>query len=186
MSLAGMTWKRVTVHMVVAEFLQAEAFRCNGPLPAQITSPNITDPSENHMRLRWLHQIRRWIIGEIPPDTRWFEVHDLTDNELAELHVIARCGWDAPGQDNNELLRVAVRKPHHLKPLTEWKRPILWGHVERGPFTIIDGNNRLTGYASSNLRGIAIPVLVGLSPTPCYWHIFDQCGVVAQDLWKDL
>ena len=150
-----------------------------------ITAPNTSDPLENHARLRLLHLIRRHLIGEIPPDTRWHEVRDLTDNELTELHIIAQCGWDAPGQDNNELLSVAVRMP---KPLlgqpSIWCPLLLWGHDKAGPFTIIEGNNRLVAYASSGARGVAIPVLIGLSPTPCLFHIFDQCGVIANDLWK--
>jgi hypothetical protein len=97
MSLAGMIWKRVAVHQVVAEFLRSEPHhlaRALSPtsvarLMPMITSPNTTDPMENHARLRLLHLIRRQLIGEIPPDTRWYEVRNLTDNELPELHAIA-------------------------------------------------------------------------------------------------
>jgi hypothetical protein len=42
------------------------------------------------MRWRLLHAIRRHLIGELPSETQWHEVRDLTDNELSELHVIAR------------------------------------------------------------------------------------------------
>jgi hypothetical protein len=193
MSLAGMIWKRVTVHEVVAVFLQSEAHQLVAVLsPASaarlmpmITSPNTNDPLENLARLRLLHLIRRHLIGEVPPDTRWYEVRNLTDNELSELHVISRCGWDAAGQDNNELLRVAVRRPQPLlgQP-SVWPPPILWGHNKAGPFTIIEGNNRLVAYAATAARGIAIPVFIGLSPSLCYWHIFDQCSVIANDLWR--
>jgi hypothetical protein len=104
MSLADMTWKRVAIHEVVAEFLRSEPHRLAGMLsPASahrlmpmIKSPNFDDTLENHARLRLLFLTRRQLIGEIPPDTRWYEVRNLTDNELPELHVIARCGWDAP------------------------------------------------------------------------------------------
>jgi hypothetical protein len=193
MSLAGMIWKRVTVHDVVAVFLRSEPHQLAGVLsPASavrlmpmITSPNTSDPQENHARLRLLHLIRRALIGEIPPDTRWYEVRNLTDNELPELHVIARSVWDAPGQDNNELRHVAARKPRLLSSQpSSWPPPILWGHDKAGPFTIIEGNNRLVAYAGTAARGIAIPVLIGLSPSLCLWHIFDQCGVIAHDLWK--
>jgi hypothetical protein len=194
MSLADMAWKRVSVHRVVAEFLRNEPHRLaltvspasQTRLMPMIESPNIGDPAENHARLRLLYLIRRQLIGEIPPDTQWHEVRNLTDNELTELHVIARSGWDAPGQDNNELLRVAARMPRSLLgPPSNWPQPILWGHDKAGPFTIVEGNNRLTAYASTSPRArLAIPVLVGLSPTPCLFHIFDPSAWVANDLWK--
>ena len=189
MSLASMLWTRVTVHETVAEFLRGERHRfVDAASPAEmvlIDSPNLDDPQANHMRLRYLHLSRCHLIGEIPPDTRWYEVRHLTDKELSELHVIARCGWDDPS-DKNELLRVASRRPKALTSQpTSWARPILWGHEEAGPFTIIEGNNRLTAYASQGQqRGLMIPALVGLSPTPCFFHVFDQANKVANDFWK--
>src|SRR6266480_3111688 len=150
MSLAGMIWKRVAVHEVVAEFVRAEQHTLEVILSAAsmvrlaplLNSPNIGDPQENHARLRYLFLIRRQLVGEIPLDTRWYEVRDLTDNELVELYVIARCGWDDP-RDKNELLRVATRSPRALTDQpSNWRRPILWGHKRTGPFTIIEGNKR--------------------------------------------
>jgi hypothetical protein len=32
--------------------------------------------------------IRNVFVVEIPPDTEWYEVHSLTDKELAELRVV--------------------------------------------------------------------------------------------------
>jgi len=184
MSLADMTWTRISVHVVVAAFLRSEQHKIAGVLPPELATPNIKDPRQNHQRLRYLLLIRRLMIGEIPPDTEWFEVRTLTDNDLADLHVIARCGWDDP-RDRNELPQVAARRPEPLlQPPAEWPPVILWGHERGGPFTIIEGNHRLTAYAASGSRGsLAIPVVVGLSPTPCFWHIFDQCGKLANDLW---
>jgi hypothetical protein len=189
MSLVNMSWKRVSVHEVVAEYLRAERHRfAEDPRAlAVIESADTSDPYENHTRLRMLYLRRAGLIGEIPPDTRWYEVRMLTDEELSELHVIARCGWDDPfGQDMNELYRVAARRPMNLTSQPgDWCRPILWGHGEVGPFTIIEGNNRLTAYASKNHKiGLAIPVLIGLSPTPCYFHIFDPPQILVHDFWK--
>lgn len=192
MSLANMSWKHVAVHEVIAELLRGETHKLRVALsPAAVAhltplidSPNIADPQENHARLRLLHLIRRQLIGEIPPDTRWYEVRNLTDAELPELHVIARCGWDDP-RDQNELLRVAARSPRSLTSQPKnWPRPILWGHTNAGPFTIMEGNNRLTAYVSNNQSGIAIPVLVGVSAAQCFFHMFDQCGFIANDLWR--
>jgi hypothetical protein len=190
MSLANMAWSRVNVHEVVAEFLRGERHRFEqilspAAMASLIDSPNIRDPYANHNRFRYLLLSRRYLIGEIPPDTRWYEVRNLTDNELSELHVIARCGWDH-ADDRNELPRVALRRPSTLTDQPgSWARPILWGHKRAGPFTILEGNNRLTAYVSQGRQsGLMIPTLVGLSPTPCCFHIFDPPNVVANDLWK--
>jgi hypothetical protein len=189
MSLVNMEWNRVSVHEVVAEFLRGERFKFERLLPsaemALIDTPNISDPRENHARLRYLYCSRGSLIGEIPPDTRWYEVRNLTGEELSELHVIARCGWDHSG-DKNELFRVALRRPSVLTSQpSSWARPILWGHAKAGPFTVLEGNNRLIAYASQAQQPpLMIPALVGLSPTPCCFHIFDPPDVIANDLWK--
>jgi hypothetical protein len=60
--------------------------------------------------------------------------------------------------------------------------PILWGHSKAGPFTIIEGNKRLIAYAATGETTINIPVLIGLSPMRCLWHILDQAPPIMQDL----
>src|SRR5208282_2296584 len=90
-----------------------------------IDSPNTSDPQENHTRLRLLYYVRGRIFAEIPPDTTWYEVKNLTDNELDELHVIAHIPYWA-GTDKNELRRVSARCPETLTtPPNDWQRPIL-------------------------------------------------------------
>jgi hypothetical protein len=188
--LASMSWTHVAIHDVVSEFLRAERHNyahIDPALLALIDQPDLAKPQENHHRLRLLYCRRANLLGEIPPDTEWYKVENLTDAELDELYAIARCGWDDPaGADKNELRRVARRRPEPLTKLpTEWPRPILWGHGKGGPFTIMEGNHRLTGYASTIAApSIEIPILVGLSPTPCYFHIFDPPYIIANDLWK--
>jgi len=184
-----MKWTPVSIHEVVAEFLKSERDTAAGFIQSAMTSiidnPDLTNSLQNHLRLKLLFIIRRWIVGEIPLDTIWYEVQNLTDQELNELHVIARCGWDDPG-DRNELRKVAMRKPEKLisGPI-DWRRPVLWGHSKDGPFTIIEGNHRLIAYASnSSTSGLKISALVGLSPTPCTYHIHDPADVIARDLWK--
>jgi hypothetical protein len=189
MSLVNMKWTRVTVHNVVAEFLQSERWKPAGVLAPQcmnaVDTPNTSDPVENHLRLRLLYYFRCFLFAEIPPDTEWFEVRYLTDNELNQLRVVGRCSWDDRA-DQNELAKVAARRPEKLNsPPTSWGRLILWGHDRQGPFTILEGNHRLVAYASTSpLPGLSIAVLVGLSPTPCFFHILDPPRVIANDLWK--
>ncbi len=83
----------------------------------------------------------------------------------------------------NELPKVAARKklPLRVAP-SSWERPILWGHDRNGPFTIIEGNNRLTAYAASGQSGLNIPAFIGLSTMRCVWHLSDNSGFLMQDL----
>jgi|GEM_PF-2862495 hypothetical protein len=189
-------WRPVTVHEVVAEFLRSERYKFpETSLPELMSlteTPDIKNAHHNHRRLRLLYILRRHIFGEIPPDTQWYEVRNLTDRELDDLHVIARIGWDwRPNPDNqhpedkNEVRKVAKRRPLELiAPSDAWPRPILWGHEKTGPFTIIEGNNRLIAYVGSRQTGLDIPVLIGLSATPCPWHIFDPAKSIVNDLWQ--
>jgi hypothetical protein len=130
--------------------------------------------------------VRNVFFGEIPLDTEWFDVRFLTDHELTEVHAVNFPNWTDPG-DNNELEKVAARKEIELIASPEmWETPILWGHDQRGPFTIMEGNNRLTAYVGSRQGGINIPVFVGLSRLQCIWHVFDKCGFLAYDLERYL
>src|SRR5262249_19706612 len=137
---------------------------------------------ENHVRLRLLCLIRRHLICEIPPDTEWYEVRNLTDNELPELRIIGRCGLD--WADNNELLKVREKRPL-TKPPSEWRSIVLFAHDQAGPFTIIEGNHRLAAYASSGQRELDIPVYVGLSEMPFFFNCFDkEPGKIVNDCWR--
>lgn len=158
------------------------AFAAVPEIATLLDTPNIDDPEENRGRLR-LFYIARWVFFfEIPPDTCWYEVHHLRDDDLAALHTVNFGEWNDPG-DRNELIKVAARKQFDLlSSPEEWGSIILWGHERSGPFTIIEGNHRLTAYARSGRSGLNIPVFVGLSGLKCHWHILDQCPVIVQDL----
>ena len=50
----------------------------------------------------------------------------------------------------------------------------MWGHDRGGPFTILEGNNRLIAYASTAPRpALEVSVFIGLSKSPCFWHRAD-------------
>ncbi|MGK7912612.1 MAG: hypothetical protein AB4050_14225 [Synechococcus sp.] len=90
---------------------------------------------------------------------------------MSSLRAIHHVNWSSPN-DANELTSVARRKqiPLMLSP-SAWAPPILWGHTQSGPFTIIEGNHRLTALAgSSTPNNFAISVCVGLSRAPCWLH----------------
>ena len=92
MSLANADWKPVSVHQVISEFIRSERQTKFASIPAGtaiIDSPNLDDPLENHTRLRLLYHVRAQFLGEIPPDTQWYEVSFLTDGDLDDVHVVA-------------------------------------------------------------------------------------------------
>lgn len=178
-----MKWTEISIHNVVTEFLRAEReqFSFHQPWTPLIDRPNLDDPSENHKRLRLLSS-RRWpFLVEIPCDTKWFEVDYLSENEVGELFVSARHNnrWDRAG---NRLTQVALAAPESLaQPPDQWKRVILWGHTESGPFSIFEGNHRMIAYAGATPRPpLRIKVFVGLSPSYCFWHYADPGFSVKQ------
>jgi hypothetical protein len=186
MALADKTWTPVTFDEVVLEWCRAEkdtrlvnriALSEIPGVDELLRSGDITDSRANEERYRRLLRIRGPLLRHIPRGTEWFSVKSLTDGELDELRVIFNCPpWSDPQSHSNELRRVATLNPESLrKPPERWERPILWGHNRSGPFTVIEGNHRLIGYASQKQpRGLSIPVLVGLSLLPCAtWHIVD-------------
>jgi hypothetical protein len=196
MSLAQMKWVSASIHHAILAWLRAERdpkltnlllpfppLLWSAGLSRLLDQPKLDDPEENRARLRLFYLTGRHVFSvEIPPDTEWYEVHDLTDTELGELHVVNYQEWNDPA-DKNELMKVAARKKIPLRePPSAWQPPILWGHSTAGPFTIIEGNTRLTAYAGSGQSGLHIPVLVGLSKMQCVWHILDSCQFLMQDL----
>jgi hypothetical protein len=195
MSLSQKAWTRVSMHHAVLAWLRAErgtnVALALGQFPEMLWAsglsqlldhPDLNNPEENRARLRIMYVIRNVFVLEIPPDTEWFEVRNLNDAELSELHTVNHAGWNDLA-DQNELRKVAARKPIQLSALpSNWETPILWGHDINGPFTIVEGNNRLTAYAGSGQSGLDIPVLVGLSAMRCHWHLLDSAPLLIYDL----
>ncbi|SRR6266436_452459 len=189
MALIHKNWTKVSINNVVSEFLRGERDRISSIYPPWlpiIDSPNLKDPLENHKRLRllYIYRVNFWI--EVPPDTEWYEVHSLTENELDELYMSARHNgeWDAAG---SKLVKVAAVSPLPLRaPPDVWPgRIILWGHEKTGPFTILEGNHRMLAYAAAPRRPLLdISVYVGVSESFCYWHFADPSTLLGNDLIK--
>lgn len=177
MRLKNQKWRRVSIHEVYAAYLKAEwariPLRKNWPR-SLVTQPNLRDRRENHVRLKLLYGLRLRLLMEIPPDTVWYKVTSLTERHLPELRAIGRCAWDGAG-DQNELRQAAARRPLPLRQLPRrWDPIILWGHHKSGPFTILEGNHRLTAYAATpGAPPFSLPVYVGLSPSLCGLHLAD-------------
>jgi hypothetical protein len=189
-SLRHADWQRVTVHDMHAAFLRGErekymqALASAGVDVALIDAPDLRDPEENRQRMRLVYGVRRWLVGEIPPDTEWYEVRSLTADHAHELRVIGRCGWDSP-LDRNQLAVVADRlRPVPVPPTAPLDGIVLWGHDPAGPFTILEGNHRLTACAA-HATPFEVAACVGLSPSSCYWHLDDPARMLLNDFWRD-
>jgi hypothetical protein len=112
LSLTNKKWTRVSLHKVVLEWLRAEQ-NTNPNLIQQFSATpslrsllednaDLNAPDDNRVRLQLIY-LARWIfLLEIPPDTRWYEVRNLTDEAVGELRAVNYHEWTDPG-DKNEL-----------------------------------------------------------------------------------
>jgi hypothetical protein len=175
-----LAWLRAERDSYVAE-VQPKTGLSVLEIAGRLDSPDLENPVQNRARLRLLYWARNLFVLEIPADTEWFEVRNLKHEHTGELLAVNHAAWTDKA-DKNELQKVAKRKAQPLrKPLSEWELPILWGHDSDGPFTIMEGNNRLTSYVGSGQTDLDIPVFVGLSPLKCLYHLPDQAGPLIRD-----
>lgn len=177
--LSAERWHPVSNAEACLAFIQAEwdkeAERTAWYDRVLIDSPNLDDPAENAIRRLILGTWRAPLLDRIPTDTEWFRVEVLREGHLDQVYVIGSDDWRDPA-DHNELLKVGRRRGKSLdKVPAEWHPPLLWGHTREGPFTILEGNNRLVNYAGSSMRPpLEIPCFIGLSPSACVWHEPDR------------
>ena len=178
MLLAAETWTPTSIDDLVLSFLRGEWGKLDSSNPMAdkqlITNPALDDLNQNQIRAQLLFGIRGGLLSRIPGDTKWFKVEYLRPVHFGGLHAICCEGWTDP-LDTNELFKVAARKRFELKgePLESWE-PILWGHSVAGPFSIIEGNHRLTALAArSDKQDVAMLSYVGLSSQKCAWHCPD-------------
>lgn len=144
-------------------------------------APDFSDDDANADQVELLASFRAPLLNGIPANTAWFRVSSLRNIHLEQIHVIGRCGWEDQGQsDHNEVRHVAKRKVKKGETWNiergpdSWGFLLLWGHHRGGPFTILEGNNRLVEYAATpGAPDFAVPVYIGLSPNYCFWHLPD-------------
>jgi hypothetical protein len=175
--LSQETWRCATEPELVVSFLLSEWDRVARAKPSAdkrlVTEADKADSRENQMRLKMLLDVRGPLIHNIPKDTQWFAVQFLRPHHLDELHAIHYPDWN-DAADMNELRKVATRKREVLRAgsIQSWE-PILWSHDRRGPFTILEGNHRLTALAGLPEVPFEMRTYVGLSPQKCQWHRLD-------------
>jgi hypothetical protein len=185
MPLSDREWVSVSVHEVVLAWLRAErgiyfqTHQIGGEQNAAILldRPDLTNTDHNRDRFKILNTTRHLFIGELPPDVDWYRVTSMTNDDLHQLHAVYYDGWNDPsGRDDNNILTVARRQePITLMTSPDlWESPILLGHSKNGPFSILEGNHRLTAYVQSGQTNLDIPVYIGLSQLKCYWNILDH------------
>jgi len=167
------------VHHMHLAFLTAEFDKVADTMSSDavlVTTPDLRDPEQNQRRRDLLYRRRERLLAYVPESTEWFEVHYLERHHLPQLRAINFGSWSSPRVDENELPKVAHRRriPLLVTP-TEWPPPILWGHGRHGPFTLLEGNNRLTAYAGvAKPQPLHITAVVGLSADRCCWHLPDE------------
>jgi hypothetical protein len=162
-------WHPATSAEVVIAFLKAERHRSSryglqltSEQNGLIDSPNLRDPIGNEKRLSLLKtSFRRAPLWDaIPETTQWFRVEYLRYSHLDQLLVIPEKGW----------LNFASRIPKEMSDPERWAPPILWGHNKEGPFTVLEGNNRINWIAAKRYSRLELGVLIGLSADRCPWH----------------
>lgn len=120
-----------------------------------IIHPDFTSKDENHRRYRQLLGCRRWMWGELPPDTNWYRYRIRFDSEFdKQIHLV----W--PSLDPGK------RKPKNEKELLE--DIILFTHGD-GKYMIIEGNHRYTQWKENGMKSTRTEVYVAES-TGNYCH----------------
>jgi hypothetical protein len=179
LSLADELWEPASLNAVHLAFLRAEWHKYPDHIRAQynklLESPALGDANEDQIRFQLLAATRNPLLQHIPSDTAWFTVSHLRRRHFTELLVINHSHWTSTA-DRNELLKVVLRRPEPLSGQpTSWAAPILWGHSKAGPFTILEGNHRLTALAgSTDTPETPLVVYIGLTNNKCHWHLPDH------------
>jgi hypothetical protein len=176
--LAAEAWTPCSKHQMVLAFLQAEWEKY--PQLHQLGDrrlitqghADLGDFVQNSLRASLLWQVRGFLFQHVPHDIEWHEVSHLRCEHFWQLLNVHHFDWSRYAA-TNRLEEVAQVRGEPLRGAPdEWPPPILFGHDRDGPFTILEGNHRLSALASApaerqNWRTIA---LVGLTPRRCGWH----------------
>jgi hypothetical protein len=181
--------RRITEAEVIAEFLknefyQEEFHRDRGNFEQLVLEANVTNETENALRRALLFRRRGHMWRELPADTQWWEVEiELSDLNL--VRVFPRAQWRRVA-DGSFLLRDIVERirtvrfsgrtrdfiskvqalSYRIRAEKDTSSVMLIGIDEKCPFTILEGNHRLTAalLAGQSILEHRFRVLCGLSP----------------------
>jgi hypothetical protein len=159
--------RRITEAEVIAEFLknefyQEEFHRDRGNFEQLVLEANITNETENALRRALLFRRRGHMWRELPLDTQWWEV-EFEISDLNLIRVFPRAQWRRLA-DGSFLLRDIVERirsrrfsgrtrdfiskvqalSYRLRAEKDMSSVMLIGVDDASPFTILEGNHRLT------------------------------------------
>jgi hypothetical protein len=181
--------RRITEAEVIAEFLknefyQEEFHRDRGNFEQLVLEANVTNETENALRRALLFRRRGHMWRELPADTQWWEV-EIEVKDLNLIRVFPRAQWRRVA-DGSFLLRDIVERirtvrfsgrtrdfiskvqalSYRIRAEKDTSSVMLIGVDEANPFTILEGNHRLTAalLAGHGVLEHRFRVLCGFSP----------------------
>jgi hypothetical protein len=198
---------RVTEDEVIGEFLRSEFYQQDysrywESFSELVNQPDFKDERDNALRRALLFHRRGRLWRELPRDTEWWEV-ELAPRDLERIRVFARNQWlryGAPGfllLDTVEKIKTRIssrsRDPfigkvqslslEMTEPDTQHSSVILISVDDSAPFTILEGNHRMTAAALVSPETVQqrFRFLCGFSPamSKCCWYRTD-----ASTLWR--
>jgi hypothetical protein len=181
--------RRITEAEVIAEFLknefyQEEFHRDRENFEQLVLEANVTNETENALRRALLFRRRGHMLRELPADTQWWEV-EIEVSDLNLVRVFPRAQWRRVA-DGSFLLRDIVERirterfsgrtrdfiskvqalSYRIRAEKDTSSVMLIGVDEANPFTILEGNHRLTAalLAGQGVLEHRFRVLCGFSP----------------------
>ncbi len=182
--------RRVTEAEVIAEFLKNEFYQeefhhDRDNFEQLVLEANVTNETENALRRALLFRRRGHMWRELPADTQWWEV-EIEPSDLNLIRVFPRAQWRRVA-DGSFLLRDIVNRirttrfsgktrdfiskvqalSYRLRVENDNSSVLLIGRDEQNPFTILEGNHRLTAamLAGQGLLQKRFRILCGFSPS---------------------
>ncbi|HYX69643.1 MAG TPA: hypothetical protein VE825_10960 [Terriglobales bacterium] len=189
--------RRVTEAEVVAEFLKNEFYepefhRDRKRFERLVVEADLTNETENALRLALLFRRRAILWRELPSDTQWWEVQ-LEPADVNKVRVFPRAQWRRLASGSflatdvvDRLRRAQVRErssgfyskiqslSYRLRQESDNSSVMLIATDPQSLSTLIEGNHRFTAamLAGSDLVTQRFRVYCGFSPrmTECCWY----------------
>jgi len=181
--------RRITEAEVIAEFLKNEFYQeefhhDRGNYEQLVLEANVTNDTENALRRALLFRRRGHMWRELPADTQWWEV-EIEVSDLDLVRVFPRAQWRRVA-NGSFLIRDIVERirtkqfsgrtrdfiskvqalSYRIRSDKDNSSIILIGIDEANPFTILEGNHRLTAalLATQGVLEHSFRILCGFSP----------------------
>ncbi len=160
--------RKVSEDEVISEFLKSEFYfpefeKYRGHLERIVGEPDFSSRRENELRRALLYRRRGPLWRELPHDTEWWEV-ELQPHDLDRIRIFPRNHWRKLAEksyylpDVVESVRKRLRSGPQDLPIAKLQSlseqiaagggapssVLIIGLDQSGPFTIIEGNHRMT------------------------------------------